>query len=322
MCTELDMCGIEEDDLKGCTKFWQGIKNALCCRKCWAQDCKDIGASSYEDVTCSLNNAYSFNVDNLRLVKLPVLPALPDFSEGSLTCPKTDDRMLKVSSTWRTRKMDHNSSPRRHISEKSNWESFFESQSSFISTNRADKTHDGVEWADCSKTDIDMSFLEFNLEKSSIIEDSKQMKNRPRSGDDYSICTILAENSRRNDEVLFSYYSNEGMRFTFVPLDVRLEDVSTWLNKSTPHTIPISDSIFTRSSQTERQGKFSKLTLREAFQGGLDPERDGITCFLGPVEGRVSFKMSVCGLDTLQRATRDSIASPISLANKTIKLVD
>jgi len=51
--------------------------------------------------------------------------------------------------------------------------------------------------------------------------------------------------------------------------------------------------------------KFRKQTISEAFGDRLDSTKHGVTFFVGPVDGKVSFKMSICDLKELENATSE-----------------
>jgi len=109
------------------------------------------------------------------------------------------------------------------------------------------------------------------------------------------------------NEVLLSFLSKLGLRYTTCPLNTRLEEVAAWLNLSTNRTLPICEISY----ETIRSGNaptktFRRKTLSEVFGERLDPSKTGITFFLGPVEGKTFFKMILCDIDQLKRAIRET----------------
>jgi len=237
--------------------------------------------------------------------------SLVGVSKGDLSFTKPHEGRLEVPLTFRSKNISDISST--HL--KSNWDSFFESQSTLMLTKRTEATNiDGnlVDSTDWDKTDIEHSLLELSVDKFRK-EDGWTL--RYPSGDSSSTENIPTENLRQNGEVLLSYYSKAGLRFTFVPLKTRLDRIATWLNKDSPYSIPISHNVHSRNLGIERRKKSNKQTLLDIFGGDLNPEKEGITCFIGPVEGRISFKMTKCDINQLQRATRDTKASPMSVTS-------
>jgi len=264
----------------------------------------------------SEDNEKNLDEDTLRLVRVPGLVSLVGLSKNELSAlsfGKQDDGRLEVPSySYRSKNHSDVSSPLAY--QKSNWDSFFETQSSLMQTKRSENTaanNDGNfgDSTDWDKTDIELSLLDFSSNNCRK-EDGKYLSG-PGTADSSSAENLPLENLRQNGDVLFSYYSKRGLRFTFVSLDTQLDDIATWLNKDSKYSIPISQSVHSRRSEIERRQKSSKPTLADIFGGDLNPEKDGITCFVGPVEGTISFKMSKCDVNQLQSVTKDIKASPI-----------
>jgi len=113
---------------------------------------------------------------------------------------------------------------------------------------------------------------------------------------------------RRRGEILLTYLSKSGMKYKSVPKSMQIEEVAKWLNNGSKLTIPISKHIHPRSFMAKNNSNFRKQALSEVFGDRLDPEKVGITFFLGPIEGNMSFKMSICNLQLLEKATREAIA--------------
>jgi len=82
-----------------------------------------------------------------------------------------------------------------------------------------------------------------------------------------------------------------GNRFINLPLNTKLERVLDWLGSSLPIVI-------------EEDGKRGRLcdsnaTLVQTVGKGLDPSKDGLGFFIGPVNGTVSYILKVCDLHRL-----------------------
>merc|ERR1719369_1974811 len=79
-----------------------------------------------------------------------------------------------------------------------------------------------------------------------------------------------------------------GNRFINLPLNTKLERVKVWLGSSLPIVI----------EEEGRRGRLcdSKATLVQIIGKGLDPSKDGLGFFIGPVNGTVSYILKVCDL--------------------------
>jgi len=82
-----------------------------------------------------------------------------------------------------------------------------------------------------------------------------------------------------------------GNRFINLPLNTKLERVKVWLGSSLPIVI----------EEEGRRGRLcdSKATLVQIIGKGLDPSKDGLGFFIGPVNGTVSYILKVCDLHRL-----------------------
>lgn len=339
--------GVEMDvreDIEAVLSFWKVIQSAVCCKR-WNTESSSITGIASESVILELSEVETsgnsvfqkvvegtrinvVDADTRRRLHLQRLKTLLGHSKGELNSTKSDSRLLDIPSqsgtTQRSKKNGDVHIPKCH-EKKSTWDSFFESRSDIQLTMRTDNTTftydvnqlgDGTDWIES-----DDSLPEIPVGTNNI-EDRKWTRNEHKFGESWTTLTAVpAEYSRRRGEVLLSCMSKNGMRYTFVPMDIRIEEVAVWLNKGsgTEYKIPISDHVQEccfRRLNLKRINKFSKGTLSELFGDSFDPEKNGITFFVGPVEGVIKFKMSVCELQSLQLATRDSIASPIKLESK------
>jgi len=176
---------------------------------------------------------------------------------------------------------------RPEVSAKSIWDSYFESHSNCSKL------------AENSTANIDGTWTEL---PDFSAENANTLKKISAGLDVSSTILELPTNSKSEGKVLLSYYWKGGMRFTKLPLDTPLELVAKWLNKGSIISIPISEDLHPWKTKKMACGGSSKKTLTEVFGDYLDPERDAIVCFVGPVEGRLSYKLSICERKMLQRA--------------------
>jgi len=200
--------------------------------------------------------------------------------------------------------------------QKSSWDCFFETQSTLASSKQMNKISVNnfeslQDWTDLYATQIELSQQELNADK--WREEDVPLENSSGSEDSTSLENLSPENFRQKGEVLLSYHSKGRLRFTIVPVDTQLDDIAAWLNKGSKYPIPISLHNHPKIMEIKSHQNCSKKTLSEIFGGDLNPEKEGITIFIGPVEGKISFKMSKCDLTLLRRATRNGKASTIDL---------
>lgn len=82
-----------------------------------------------------------------------------------------------------------------------------------------------------------------------------------------------------------------GNRFINLPLNTKLESVRVWLGSPLPIVI----------EEDGRRGRLcdSKATLVQTVGKGLDPSKEGLGFFIGPVDGKVSYVLKVCDLNRL-----------------------
>jgi len=82
-----------------------------------------------------------------------------------------------------------------------------------------------------------------------------------------------------------------GNRFINLPLNTKLESVRVWLGTPLPIVI----------EEDGRRGRLcdSKATLIQTVRNGLDPSKEGIGFFIGPVDGNMSYVLKVCNLNRL-----------------------
>jgi len=116
---------------------------------------------------------------------------------------------------------------------------------------------------------------------------------------------VTLYNIAKNGQVFLLYLSKRGMRSDWVSLETRLETVAAWLNEGSSYILPISEHLFPR--QRKLNTNFRKLTIAETFGDRLNPEKEGINFFIGPVDGKISFKMTVCDLGRLKRISDSMI---------------
>ena len=85
---------------------------------------------------------------------------------------------------------------------------------------------------------------------------------------------------------------------------MRMEELADWLNEDTnsKNLLPISKSFSLGENNISSSVKFRKQTIAQAV-GNLDPLSQGLVFFVGPVDGKMCFKMSVCDLEHILAVT-------------------
>lgn len=164
----------------------------------------------------------------------------------------------------------------RTITEQSSWDNFFESQTELTDSYKIHKvaTEDSWEW-------------------SASINETPQATSEMRNSSFYT--------APKKNHVFVSYVTKTGMRWDHKDLSMRIEELAEWLNEDfkSESQIPISQNISVGSKNFRRGKKFRKQTIAEAV-GDLDPSKEGLTFFIGPVNGKLCFKMSVCDLHQIR----------------------
>jgi len=288
----------------------QGIRGVFCCTRCktpwWRVSVGNGDIEIVPDIVVSMQdewvNSSSDDDDSVTIVRFPrlntkVMPPKnemnhikPDYSQLELPMKMTALKKKNSSELWRV-----------HTRQKSNWGSYFESQSTHADSDElltdtdeipipkvlAPGTETVEDASDWGLTDSYSCHSELSLE---IITQNK----------------VVSESKRTESDILLSYMSKNGMRYRFASLNMRIEDIAIWLNRGLTDTIPISEHVHSKRQILENPRTFRKQTLLEVFGNRLDPEKSGITFFIGPVEGKVSFKMCVCDLKLLRSARIDS----------------
>jgi len=163
---------------------------------------------------------------------------------------------------------------------KSNWDDFFAGELSELGTNY-ESGSEGIDW---EMSDSPSGIIVPDFHRSTISE-------------------VPSEAKEKNGQVFLLYLSKKGKRSDWVSLETRLEKVAAWLNEGSSYRLPISEPVST--GQQKFRKNFRKLTIKEAFEGRLT-EKEGINFFIGPVDGKMSFKMTVCDLRMLM-STNDSM---------------
>jgi len=162
----------------------------------------------------------------------------------------------------------------------SNWDNFFAGELSELATNY-ESGSEGIDW---EMSDSPSGIIIPDFHRSTISE-------------------VPSEPKAKNGQVFLLYLSKKGKRSDWVSLETRLENVAAWLNEGSTYRLPISEPVSTRQQKFTKN--FRKLTIKEAFEGRLT-EKEGINFFIGPVDGKMSFKMTVCDLRMLMN-TNDSL---------------
>jgi len=311
----------------------QGIASAWCCSSGTHNPQRGISekleisekAKHSESLRNIEENSFSKAGDSLTLIPIPGLsPLISQVKYGNMES-KSGREIRRDLPSGRLPLSKKNSSEiwrsSRHMA--SNWDVLFDSWPSILESNQSassmfsdntfqsglveSKSEEIERETDSESCQPALVGLETRILNSDAIRQPEQNPEQP-------------ECLRRKGEIFLMYKSKTGIKYTSAPWDRRIEEVAAWLNRGSSKVIPISRQIHPKTLVDEKVGNFRKQTLREVFGDGLNPEKFGITFFVGPVDGKVSFKMNVCDLMSLERATRHN-RLPSIMENEKLKYV-
>jgi len=215
--------------------------------------------------------------DVISLPKLSDLASSYDAKEQKmsgnrlLVCPNSPLNLRSASSElWRP----------NTVSQKSNWDIFFESQTE----------HTMLKTPELSKEEI----ADWDLEDSQLPS--------PQLSQDNPTSVVTCSKEKK---VFVSYVTKDGMKWTKMNILLRMEEIAIWLNKdSDSEALPIGEYMSPRKD-IQRGRKFRKQTISETVGDCFDPLKQGLVFFVGPVDGKLCFKMSVCDLEKIKAATAE-----------------
>jgi len=96
--------------------------------------------------------------------------------------------------------------------------------------------------------------------------------------------------------------SKEGQRFKLVNLSITVNElVDTFLSVETGQSLPVSFTFTNLSRPKLLPAEKMRMTLSEILKGYLDEMTQGLSFFVGPVNSKLCYKMSVCELDQLEQ---------------------
>jgi len=102
--------------------------------------------------------------------------------------------------------------------------------------------------------------------------------------------------------VLAMVVTKQGQRFRLLNLNVTLEEVvNTFLKAEAGASLPVSFTLSTDTRPKLLPADKMALTLKENLEGYIDELTQGISFFTGPVNGKLSYKMSVCQLEYMEK---------------------
>jgi len=96
--------------------------------------------------------------------------------------------------------------------------------------------------------------------------------------------------------------TKKGQRFRLLNLNVTLQEVvNGFLKVEAGASLPVSFTISSDSRPKLLPPDKMAATLKENLKGYLDELTQGISFFTGPVNGKLSYKMSVCDLEYMEK---------------------
>jgi len=102
--------------------------------------------------------------------------------------------------------------------------------------------------------------------------------------------------------VLAMVVTKQGQKFRLLNLNVTLQEVvNTFLKAEAGASLPVSFTLSTDTRPKLLPADKMALTLKENLEGYIDELKQGISFFTGPVNGKLSYKMSVCQLEYMEK---------------------
>jgi len=191
---------------------------------------------------------------------------------------KVHDALLDVPKLkpLKKKKVNHELYDPNSFSGHSNWDHIFESETDFSVYNVSRVgTGDSFDW-------------EENDSRTSTPGPTQKVKN-------------VVFPSPKKDQVFISNVSKRGMKCCNKHISTTMKEVEKWLNEGvspkTKNWLPVITDIAGGNKQSG--DKFEKKTIGEALSG-LNPLKQGLACFVGPVDGKLCYKICVCDLNKIK----------------------
>lgn len=109
----------------------------------------------------------------------------------------------------------------------------------------------------------------------------------------------------RKGWVLAMLLTKEAKRFKMLNLNISLQEVvDTFLNNGTGPSIPVSFSYANETRPRVMSENRMGMSLADNLRGYLDETTQGITFFVGSVNSKLCYKMSICDLGQLHKSAR------------------
>jgi len=165
---------------------------------------------------------------------------------------------------------------------RSNWDAFFDSQAEIESPSR-NCTTEGSDWG------TEVSELVLGKRKSSE--------------------WTLSSNSPVHSPVSLTVVNKSGMRNGKAPINMRIEELVKWLNEGNLINLPLCEYNPWRNPRLRPKENFQNLTILEAFGDNVNFKTQRLLFFVGPVEGKLCYKMEVCDVDKHRASKKWFIAA-------------
>jgi len=177
------------------------------------------------------------------------------------------------------RKISNEHWGRNSVSGRSDWGTYFhESQTDLLSLkNLRDGSGSTEEW------------------------DNDSILSLPKAAPKQSEDSLLYVN---NGKVFVVYMKKNGIKFGYKDLSMTMEELSDWLSEDPKlkNQIPISKSFSLGKNNSSSLDLISERTIAETV-GKFNPMLKGLVFFVGPVEGKMCYKMCASNLKDLLALT-------------------
>jgi len=307
----MTMRPFQEKETTVATKVLQGIRSAFCCTVCNVQGPERTsrfgnieGQKHVLPKQDAIEKSFAEAVDSLTLIHFPQIKNMVSSLGRKASNLKSDDSRLELPPVVvQIKKKNSNEIWAPSTCQKSSWDIFYESQTSILGL----PLSESVTQTD-DDDDLFLPSLILTGDEGTDWEVTDSGACQPRLSESIiRTNTLFPEPCRRNGEIFMTCMAKSVMKYISAPWDMKIEEIANWLNNGSSELIPISRHIHPKRFMGETTSNFRKQTLSEIFGDRLNPEQAGITFFVGPVEGKMSFKMSVCDLKLLEKATGERI---------------
>jgi len=278
------------------------------------------------------------------------LPSASQLGLGDLNETFSVDKKTCPTKQQQAHDTEHSGKHRRNKSNMSDWDHFFNSESSddHKEEPEVESIHSEADWDEGPEFKDEQSTPRFpgssgmtspghSIKGSSDLDKSEKLavcKNDSRKSYEFvdSFISSAKRRQRRSthNRIVTIGVSKHRIQFNEMGMDTPLEQVASWLSEGAQRKGKFSsvENLVNNISFQERMipirsnfgGSISGLpakdhqkvySLGDVLGKSLDASTQGLAFFVGPVDGRMSYKMSVLDVDQIHRARAESAYAEI-----------